>query len=184
MASNTVNLGIGYSGMMYIADAGTSLPSSPADALGADWAEVGAISYDGIEVNFSKDSEPIRDWTKAIRRLAASDEGATIAGKLLETTKKVLETIFGADNVTYTAATGANGNITSVTVAPGVSASTQCFYFIMKDGDDMIGIGGEGILRDLDNVTFAPDSAIEWGFTLELKSVTITKDDGQVLSGS
>ena len=48
----------------------------------------------------------------------------------------------------------------------------------------MIGIGGEGILRDLENVTFAPDSAIEWGFTLELKSVTITKDDGQVVSGS
>ena len=72
MASNTVNLGIGYSGMMYIADAGTSLPSSPADTLGASWAEVGAISYDGIEVNFSKDNEPIRDWTKAIRRLPLS----------------------------------------------------------------------------------------------------------------
>lgn len=184
MASNTVNLGIGYSGMMYVADAGTSLPSSPADTLGASWSEVGAINADGITVGFAKDSEPIRDWTKAIRRLASGDEGATIQGKLLETTKKVLETIFGADNVTYTAATGINGNITSVTVGPGVSASRKCFYFLMKDGDDMLGVGGEGILRDLGDVSFAPNSAIEWEFTLELSTVTFTKDDGQLASGS
>lgn len=117
MASNTVNLGIGYSGMMYIADAGVALPTSPLDTLPADFAEVGAIDSDGITVSFAKDSEPIRDWSKAIRRLASSDEGATINGKLLETTDKVLKAVFGNDNVTYTAATAQNGNITSVTVA-------------------------------------------------------------------
>ena len=183
MASNTVNLGIGYSGMMYMANAGTSLPNSPLDTL-TDFTEVGAISYDGITVNFAKDSDPIRDWTKAIRRLASSEEGATIEGSLIETTKKVFEAIFGADNVTYISATGSNGNITSVTVAPGVSASRKVFYFLMKDGDDMIGIGGEGILRDLDSVTFAPNEAIAYNFTLELDSITITKDDGQIVSGS
>ena len=181
MASNSVNLGIGYSGMMYIADSGTALPNSPMDTL-TGFDEVGAIDSDGITVSFAKDSEPIRDWTKAIRRLAASDEGATIQGKLLETTKKVLECIFGSDNVTYTSATSSNGNITSVTVAPGVSASRKVFYFLMKDGEDMMGIGGEGILRDLGDVTFAPNDAIEWEFTLELSSVTFTKDDGQIAS--
>lgn len=181
MATNDVNLGIGYSGMMYIADAGTSLPASPMDTI-TGFAEVGAIDYDGITVSFAKDSEPIRDWSKAIRRLASSDEGATISGKLLETTKKVFECIFGADNVTYTSATSSNGNITSVTVAAGVSASRKVFYFLMKDGDDMLGIGGEGILRDLGDVTFVPNQPIEYEFTIELDSITYTKDDGQVAS--
>ena len=181
MATNDVNLGIGYSGMMYIADAGTSLPASPMDTL-TGFDEVGAIDYDGITVSFAKDSEPIRDWSKAIRRLASSDEGATISGKLLETTKKVFECIFGADNVTYTSATSSNGNITSVTVAAGVSASRKVFYFLMKDGDDMLGIGGEGILRDLGDVTFVPNQPIEYEFTIELDSITYTKDDGQVAS--
>lgn len=183
MASNDVNLGIGYSGMMYIADAGTALPASPLNTL-TGFTEVGAIDSDGISVSFNKDADPIRDWSKAIRRLASSDEGATISGKLLETTKKVLECIFGADNVTYTAATGTNGNITSVTVAPGVSADRKVFYFLMKDGDDMMGIGGEGILRDLGDVAFQPNAAIEWEFTIELDSITFTKDDGQIASGS
>lgn len=181
MASNSVNLGIGYSGMMYIADAGTALPTSPMDTL-TGFAEVGAIDSDGITVNFNKDSEPIRDWSKAIRRLASSDEGATIQGKLLETTKKVFECIFGADNVVYQAATSSNGNITSVTVAPGVSASRKVFYFLMKDGDDMLGIGGEGILRDLGEVSFVPNEPIVYDITLELDSITYTKDDGQVTS--
>lgn len=184
MASNTVNLGIGFSGMMYVAPKNTALPNSPLDTLPVDFVEVGAIDSDGITVSFAKDSDPIRDWTKQIRRLASSDEGATIQGKLLETTKKVLECIFGDDNVTYTTATASNGNITSVTVGPGVSASEKVFYFLMKDGDDMMGVGGQGILRDLGDVTFAPNEAIEWEFTLELATITFTKDDGQVASGS
>ena len=145
MASNDVNLGIGYSGMMYIGEVGTAtIPASPMDTL-TGFTEVGAIDSDGITVNFNKDAEPIRDWSKAIRRLASSDEGATISGKLLETTKKV-------------------------------------FYFLMKDGDDMLGIGGTGILRDLGEVNFVPNEPITYDITIELDSITYTKDDGQVAS--
>ena len=149
MASNDVNLGIGYSGMMYIGEVGTAtIPASPMDTL-TGFTEVGAIDSDGITVNFNKDAEPIRDWSKAIRRLASSDEGATISGKLLETTKKVFEAIFGADNVTYTAATSSHGN---------------------------------GILRDLGEVNFVPNEPITYDITIELDSITYTKDDGQVAS--
>ena len=95
MASNTVNLGIGYSGMMYMADAGVSLPASPLDTL-TDFTEVGAISYDGITVNFAKDSDPIRDWTKAIRRLASSEEGASSVAVSATVTASVLLLSAGA----------------------------------------------------------------------------------------
>ena len=56
MASNTVNLGIGYSGMMYIADVGQSLPASPLDTL-TGFTEVGAIDSDGITTRVSKPLE-------------------------------------------------------------------------------------------------------------------------------
>ena len=35
-------------GMFYTAPAGTALPAYPSESLGADWAEVGAITEDGI----------------------------------------------------------------------------------------------------------------------------------------
>ena len=70
----------------------------------------------------------------------------------------------------------------SVTVAPGVSASKKVFYFLMKDGDDMLGIGGTGILRDLGEVSFVPNEPITYDITIELDSITYAKDDGQVAS--
>lgn len=186
MATNKVNLGIGLStGMVYMADAGTSLPSSPLDSLTADWKSIGAITADGITWSTGKDSDPLRNWAKEVERLVASDEGGTVTAPLMYTDKATLEAIFGASNVTYTAATGSNGNITSVTVAPGVSASPKAFLFLMKDGDDMMLLGtSKGIIREVSDITFAPTDAITWETTIEASSWTFTKDDGQLASGS
>lgn len=180
MASNNVNLGIGYStGMFYTAPAGTALPAYPGDATGlAAWNEAGAVTADGITWSSGKDSEPLRNWAKEVERLIASDEGGTVQAPLMYTEKKTLETIFGASNVTYDAATADHGNLTSVTVAPGVSAEPAAFLFIMKDGSDMLMLGTEkGIVRDLDDITFSPTEAITWTATIEAASWVFMKDD-------
>lgn len=186
MATNKVNLGIGLStGMVFMADAGTALPSSPLDSLSADWKSIGAITADGITWASGKDSEPLRNWAKEVERLVASDEGGTVTAPLMYTDKATLEAIFGESNVTYTAATGSNGNITSVTVAPGVSASPKAFIFLMRDGDDAMMVGSsKAIIRDVSDITFAPTEAITWEVTIEASSWTFTKDDGQTVSGS
>ena len=181
MATNKVNLGIGMAtGMFYTAPAGTALPTYPSESLGADWKEAGAVTSDGITWSTGKDSDPLRNWAKEVERLISSDEGGTVTAPLMYTDQNTLETIFGEDNVTVTAATSSHGKLVSVTVAPGVSASVKTFLFLMKDGDDMMLVGGEGILRDLGDVNFAPNEAIEWEFTIELAAITFTKDDGQL----
>ena len=185
MASNNVNLGIGLAtGMFYTADAGTSLPSYPSDSTGlSGWTEVGAITADGITWATGKDSEPLRNWAKEVERLVASDEGGTVQAPLMYTTQATLEAIFGADNVTVSAATAQHGALVSVNVAPGVSASPAAFLFIMKDGDDMLMLGTEqGIVREVDDVTFSPTEAITWTATIEAASWTFMKDDGQLTS--
>lgn len=181
MASNNVNLGIGLAtGMFYTAPAGTALPTSPLDTLAADWTEAGVITADGADWDTGKDSDALRNWAKEVERLVSSDEGGTVQTSIMETTKRALEVIFGAGNVTYTAADATHGNITSVTVAPGVSAPPMAFLFLMKDGDDAMLLGtSKGIVRDLDTVGFKSTDAIEWGITIEAASWTFTKDDGQ-----
>lgn len=184
MATNKVNLGIGLAtGMFYTAPAGTALPSSPLDTLSADWTEVGAVTADGITWSTGKDSEPLRNWAKEVERLVASDEGGTVQAPLMYTVAETLKLIFGEDNVTETPATASNGNIISVTVAPGVSASPAAYLFIMKDGDDMLMLGtSKGIIRDVDDISFSPTEAITWNTTIEAASWTFAKDDGQVSS--
>ena len=183
MASNNVNLGIGLAtGMFFTAPAGTALPTSPLDTLAADWTEAGVITADGADWDTGKDSDALRNWAKEVERLVSSDEGGTVQTSIMETTKRALETIFGTGNVTYSAADQTHGNITSVTVAPGVSAPPMAFLFLMKDGDDAMLLGtSKGIVRDLDTVGFKPTDAIEWGITIEAASWTFTKDDGQTL---
>ena len=183
MASNKVNLGIGLAtGMFYTAPAGTSLPAYPSASL-SDWTEIGAVTSDGITWSTGKDSDPLRNWAKEVERLIASDEGGTVTAPLMYTDKKTLEAIFGSNNVTYTAANSSHGNLTSVTVAPGVSSSPMAFLFIMKDGEDMMMLGtSKGIVREVGDITFSPTDAITWEATIEAASWTFLKDDGQVTS--
>ena len=183
MASNNVNLGIGYaSGMFYIAPSGTTLPSYPTDDL-TSWELAGAVSADGITWSTGKDSEPLRNWAKEVERLVSSDEGGTVQAPLMYTNEKTLDVIFGSDNVTVTAANANHGALVSVTVAPGVSASPCAFLFIMKDGDDMLMLGtSNGIVRDVDDINFSPTEAITWTATIEAASWTFLKDDGQITS--
>lgn len=185
MASNKVNLGIGLAtGMFYTADAGTALPSYPGDSTGlTSWTEVGAVTADGITWSTGKDSDPIRNWAKEIERLVADEEGGTVQAPLMYTDEKTLKAIFGADNVTVSAATASHGALVSVTVEPGISAPPAAFLFIMKDGDDMLMLGTEkGVIRDVDDISFSPTEAITWGVTIEAASWTFMKDDGQVTS--
>ena len=183
MASNNVNLGIGYaSGMFYVAPSGTTLPSYPSDDL-TSWELAGAVTADGITWSTGKDSEPLRNWAKEVERLVASDEGGTVQAPLMYTNEKTLDVIFGSDNVTVTAANANHGALVSVTVAPGVSASPCAFLFIMKDGDDMLMLGtSNGIVRDVDDISFSPTEAITWTATIEAASWKFLKDNGQVTS--
>lgn len=183
MATNNVNLGIGLAtGMFYTAPAGTALPTDASASL-SSWTEVGAVTADGITWSTGKDSDPLRNWAKEVERLIASDEGGTVTAPLMYTTQKTLETIFGAGNVSVTAATAGHGNVISVTVEPGVSAAPAAFLFVMKDGDDVIMLGtSKGVVREVGDISFSPTSAIVWEATIEAASWTLMKDDGQVTS--
>lgn len=185
MASNNVNLGAGAAtGMFYTAAAGEALPAYPsADLTGTNWKEAGAVSIDGITWNTGKDSKPLRNWAKQIERLIASEEGGSVEAPLLYTTQETLETIFGEDNVTVTAANASHGKLISVDVGPGVSGDALAFLFIMKDGDDMLMIGTtRGIVREVADINFTPTEGITWTATIEADTWRFLKDDGQVTS--
>jgi hypothetical protein len=56
----------------------------------------------------------------------------------------------------------------------------EAFLFLMKDGDDTFRAGTtEGMITALDDVSFAPGSAITWNATVSADAWTFMKDDGQ-----
>ena len=182
MASNAVNFGAGAAtGMFYHAPKGTALPDYPTATLGSSWEEVGFVAEDGITWHHGRSAEALKDWSNSIRRQIQSSDDKTVTVPIISTTKEVLETIFGADNVVSSAATSTHGALLSVNVVEGAMSGEEAFLFLMKDGDDSFMLGTtSGFITTLDDISFAPGSAITWNATVSGNGWTFVKDDGQV----
>ncbi len=186
MASNSVNLGrgnfaeSGTTGMFYHADAGTALPTYPGETLPVGWTEVGAISADGITFNTNYSFDKLKNWANKIARMLPAEEAGTVGAPVIDTTEDSFKTIFGASNVTVTAATSAHGKLISVDVTPDSMPDAEAYLFLMKDGDDMLMIGTtKGYISELAEVAFQPNAAITWNATITADKWVVMKDDGQ-----
>ena len=184
MSSNAVKLGTGAAtGMFFHAPSGTALPTYPTDTLGSDWKEVGYVAEDGITWHHGRSATPLKDWSNSIRRMLQDDATGTVAVPIISTTKEVLETLFGSGNVTESAATSSHGKLEAVEVNEGVISGEEAFLFLMKDGDDTIMLGTtKGFITTLDDISFAPGSAITWGATVSADAWKLILDDGQVVT--
>lgn len=180
--TNDVKLGAGLgTGMFYHAPKGTALPAYPLEDLAEAWKEVGFVAEDGIPWHHGRSAEPLKDWAGKIRRMLQSDSDRNVAVPIISTTKEVLETIFGADNVTTENATQTHGKLTKLQVKEGVMSGEEAFLFLMKDGDDSIALGcTSGFITALEDVTFAPGSPITWNATVSSDCWDLILDDGQV----
>ena len=157
-----VKLGLGLStGMFYHAPAGTALPSSLRTPLPSTWTHVGDVSDAGLTLTLDKSVTNLRNWANAIKRVIMTEHSETIQAPIMDTTPEVLRTIVGDGNVTES-----NGVVT-VGLSDGELPPEEAFLWLMKDGDDLLGIGcSYGQVSALDNVTFAPGDAIRWTPTI------------------
>ena len=163
-----VKLGAGRAtGMFYHAPAGTTLPAYPSEALASAWVHVGDVSDAGITLTLDKSSENLRNWANVIKRVIMTDHSESVQAPIMDTTEESLKAVVGADNVTATAASGNHGKKVVVNLSAGSLPEEEAFLWIMKDGNDLIAIGcTNGQVSAVDNVTFAPGSAINWTPTI------------------
>ena len=167
-----VKLGLGLAtGMFYHAPAGTSLPTDPTATIPSTWTHVGDVSDAGITLALNKTASNLKNWANKIKRVIMTDHSETIQSPIMDTVEESLKTVVGSKNVT-----SANGVIT-VNLSDGDLPEQEAFLWVMKDGDDMMMIGcSYGQVSAVDNVSFAPGSAINWTPT-----ITAMGDDGFVL---
>ena len=163
-----VKLGLGLAtGMFYHAVAGTALPSYPAETLGAAWKKVGDVSDAGITLASEKSTTNLRNWANVIKRVIMTEHSETIQAPIMDTVQEVFKAVFGAANVTASAAAGSHGALTKVNLSAATLPEPEAFLFLMKDGDAMIAIGcKKGQVTAVDNVSFAPNNAINWTPTI------------------
>lgn len=157
-----VKLGLGLAtGMFYHAPAGTALPTDPTAAIPSTWTHVGDVSEDGITLATDKSVTNLKNWANKIKRAIMTDHSETIQSPLMDTTAEVLKTVLGDDNVTV------SNSLTTASLSASDLPEQEAFLWVMKDGDDMMMIGcSYGQVTAVDNVSFAPGSAINWTPTI------------------
>ena len=167
-------------GMAFRAPAGTSLPSYPGASLSADWKAIGNVGEDGLTLKLPS-GDVIRNWALDPERRVNTENGQ-LSVPFIHTTKNTLETCFGENNVSYTAANSTHGNLTAVEFSPDVFAEPAAYCFLMKDGEKRALVGStNALISEIGDVAFKGTEATEWDATID-GTWTFMVDDGAVTS--
>lgn len=167
----TILLGTGTdaaTGYFFHAPANTALPTDPTAALPDVWKRVGYVTQDGITFSQDRSTTDLKDWANKVRRTIMTDHNETVQVPIMETTEETLKVIFGAENVTTTAATSTSGKKVNVNLSPSSLPTPEAFLFLMKDGDNVVMLGcKKGQITELGDITMAPGDAIAWQTTIK-----------------
>ena len=167
-------------GMFFTAPKGTAAPETPGTTPGSAWVLAGDISEDGISLKLPS-GDVLRNWALVAKRKINTENGV-VSAPIMDTTKKVLETLFGADNVSYTAASSAHGNISTVELAPDVTAESAAYLFLMKDGDTLVSLySPDALITEIADVPLKGTEAAIWNASIA-GTWTFSVDDGAVTS--
>lgn len=174
-------------GAVYVAAVGTTAPTDAKSALGGSWTDGGYVDENGIAITVNRSTTPIRDWSKAAIRNLLSEFGGSIAVGFLQVDEFSAKRVFGASNVTKTAANTTHGEIIKVSIGSELPP-IEAWCFNMKDGDARIRVYvPRGQITSVNEMAYKPDQGHVIGGTLECyddgtgKSIYVFYDDGQVV---
>lgn len=121
------------------------------------------ISQDGITLS-TPSHEVLKDWANTVVRAMPGEDLPTIQANFITTSSDVFDLLFG-------------GNTIDASTVP----ETHSFIFKMVDGNDTITIScTNGVVTEVDDITFATTEVITWTATITADSWTIVKETASV----
>lgn len=148
------------------------------------WRRAGDVTSDGITLTMDKSTEDLKNWANKIKRSIMSEHTESISCPIMDTTEETMKIVVGERNVSITPANANHGKLIAVNLSDSSLPDEEAFLFLMKDGDDAIAIGcDDGQITEVSDVTFAPESAINWTTTIKGlgNGWQMILDDGQTI---
>lgn len=175
-------------GAVAVAPVGTAKPTDATTTLPSAWNDGGYVSEDGLSITITRSTTPIRDWSKANVRNLLSEFNGTISLAFLQVDEFSMQRVFGASNVTKTAATSTKGEQISVSIGAELPP-IEAWCFSMKDGNARIRVcAPRAQVTEINQIDFKPDAGHVIGGTIATyddgtgKSIYFIYDDGEVIS--
>ena len=174
-------------GAIMVAPKGTALPVDAAAVPNVAFKDLGYISEDGVTLTQDLSWEKIRDWGGDQVRAILKEFTGGLKFTFLETNATAAAAIWGASNVTTTAATISTGTKNAVKLTSQESPR-NAFLINIKDGVRRVRLViADGQFTDRGDLSYTQSSAVTYDVTMSIipdssgVSVYVYTDDGVTL---
>ena len=165
MGKNASNVTAGkpkVGGAIYVAPLGTTLPTSVDDTL-TGFICLGYVSDSGVTNDNSPATQTVKAWGGDTVLVLQTDRPDTYKMTLLETMEaEVKKIIYGEDNVTV----DGSGNITVKATSEELPGHVYVIDMALQNSAKQRIVIPEGRISALDTITYADDSAVGYGITI------------------
>lgn len=170
MANNSANVTAGkprIGGGIYIAPAGTTLPTDAKTALSGDFLALGYVSEDGVVNSNSPESENIKAWGGDNVLTIMTSREDTFTFTLIEVMNiNVLKLVYGDDNVSGALSTGI-----TVTANNGeLESHVLVIDTILKGGVMQRTVIPAGTVSEVGEITYKDDEAVGFETTVSCEA--------------
>lgn len=117
-------------GAVFVAPAGTTLPTNATTALAAAYKGLGYVSEDGLVNSTEADTENVHAWGGDQVLVGQTTFGETFTVNLIETNEETLKVYYGEDNVTV----DGSGNITVKQTSAELPEVVVVFELVLTGG--------------------------------------------------
>lgn len=163
MALNGDNVRAALDGRIYLAPKGTAAPSDLTTAWGAGWSDLGYMSDDGVELNYSTDTQDVKAWQSLspVRKILTSVD-MTLKFTAIELKTSTITLYFPDSTMT-----DVGGSVHSLAIPSAPSPAEYAFG--LEWTDDLIInrlIVARGQVTDRDNITLSRGDAVGLNLTV------------------
>ncbi|MFK8844676.1 hypothetical protein [Streptomyces sp. Ac-502] len=163
MALNADNVRVGLTGTIYLAPKGTTAPTDLDTAWGPGWADLGYMSDDGVEMEYSTDTEDITAWQSLspVRKVLTSVD-MTLGFTAIELKTRTVTLYFPGSTMT-----DVSGTVHKLDIPAAPSPAEWAFGLEWADGaikNRLVVPRGE--VTDRDAITVARSEAVGLNMTV------------------
>lgn len=167
MANNAKNVSVGKprtTGAIYIAPAGTVLPTDATTALAAAYKHLGYVSDDGLSNSPSIESDDIKAWGGDTVLSPQTSKSEDFSFTLIESLNmEVMKTVYGAENISGTFETG----LTATYSSNELPAAVWVVEMILNNDILKRTVIPAGKITEIGEISYKDNEAIGYEITLK-----------------